>query len=152
MTHKAIARVFQSAPLIAVIAAALAAAYVCRILSDREDAARHDAIAFAHAHASEIADAAARHDYRKLTDIKQMRVTERPEKGVVDFLCEGIGLGPDGKYFGFYWSNHDTPENIVYAGPLTARGSGFCWESENSSVCYYTERIEPHIFCYEYSS
>jgi len=72
--------------------------------------------------------------------------------GYVDFLCGAFGIGPDGVYFGFYYSPNDIPMNIAYNQPLEKTKTGYIWDQESGNCFFYTERIVMNYYYYEYES
>ena len=70
----------------------------------------------------------------------------------VDFFCGGSGIGPDGTYYGFYFSPNDTQMNIAFDQPLEKTKSGYRWEQESGNCYFYTEKIVMNYYFYEYGS
>ena len=68
------------------------------------------------------------------------------------FLCCGEGIDPDGVYYGFYYSPDDSPHNFEYEPqPLRKDDDGYLWDQEEGNCCFYTERILPMYFYYEFA-
>ena len=67
------------------------------------------------------------------------------KENVVDFSCDGMGIGSDTCYVGFYYTEHNDMTAIwcapSSAGRLISSGKGFEWQEEKGDNRYYTEKI-----------
>ncbi len=70
------------------------------------------------------------------------------------FACGAVGIGPDGLYFGFYYSPEDVPVNTSasFRYGLKKDGNGYGWKQQDGNMYYYTEQIAPKFFWYEYTT
>ena len=79
----------------------------------------------------------------------EIRVSYGDAPGCVVFRCGAVGFGgPDGVYYGFYWTDDGQPRPCHREG-LQREGSGFAWyPSWGGNMWYYTEKIAPHWYYY----
>jgi len=76
---------------------------------------------------------------------------------VTDIKCGGKGLGSATSYYGFYYCENDEPV-VMFNGNVTDVESsefvdydkGYAYTEKDSDNSYYTERISPCFYYYEW--
>ena len=92
-------------------------------------------------------------EYTSITAFNGHSIKPTYRMECVEFFCCGEGIGPDGIYYGFYYSPDDHPHNFEYElQPLQKNDDGYLWVQEKGNCYFYTERILPFYYYYEYAS
>ncbi len=68
----------------------------------------------------------------------------------VDFLCTGFGIGPDTRYYGFYYSVDNVPRTFQGVEvAFTEYENGLKWEEDNGDNWCYIEKIFDKWYYFE---
>lgn len=86
--------------------------------------------------------------------IEISRIENLSKDEALFFACGAVGIGPDGLYFGFYYSPKSVPVNTTasFGYGLKKDGNGYGWKQKDGNMRYYTEQIAPKFFWYEYAT
>ena len=81
---------------------------------------------------------------------KNHEISCYPEKGMVEFLGPGWGLGSSTRYTGFYYSASGDPLGFQGSQPTFTRdGEGWRWEEPAGDNWEYTREITPNWYWFE---
>ena len=90
-------------------------------------------------------------DFTKSDRIKGITGIKKDD-GVIAFSCGGRGNVASGVYYGFYYTEDDSPK-VSFLGyvlydeeDLKPEGNGYCFDAYDY---YYTEKIRDNFFYYE---
>lgn len=72
---------------------------------------------------------------------------------VVEFYCDGAGLGSETMYCGFYYTESGEMSGLSYVPVteiwLSPSGNGFLWQEDFGDNEYYTEKIADNFFYFK---
>ena len=89
---------------------------------------------------------------RRSEQLHGIRIVRTYPEGLVEFCCDGMGLGSATSYYGFYYAPDGRMDALWCAGtPLVSHGQGWLYEEKGGDNRYYTEHITGDFYYYEAS-